>query len=89
MSKKPNNLLSLKKLLEEKVHTSLNHLEEFTRGLSITVDQSRFDILSVTRVDDANCLTRRFLNKKAGSAYRKLPRKLGLFSISLGKFKLN
>jgi len=90
MPKKRKNLLSFRKLLEKRVNASLSHLEEFTREFAVTVDRSQFDILSVTRVDDACCFTRRFINPtQVASTGCKHPGKLKLFSIRLGKLKLN
>jgi len=90
MARKHSKLLLLNKLLEKKVKTSLNHLEEFTRELAGTVDASQFDVLCITRVDDLTPYTRRFINDtQTPPVTDRKPQKSRRFALWSGKFKLN
>jgi len=64
MSKKRDDALKNKQLLEIKVSDGIANLEELTRSMAENIDFSTFDILSIKRTDGEEPYTRRYAHRK-------------------------
>ena len=90
MSKKRNNSLNKKKLLENKLSKGLINLEEYTRTMSDKIDFNSFDILSITRADSEQSYTRQYAHRKVDTqAYRIFADAIKVVPLHLFKYKLN
>jgi hypothetical protein len=90
MSKKHNNTLNNKKLLEIKVSDGLTNLEELTRSMVDNIDYNSFDILSVTRTDAEQPYTRQYAHRKVDTQPRSIASNLFCYLFpQFCKLKLN
>jgi hypothetical protein len=90
MSKKHNNTLINKQILEIKVNDGLTNLEELTRSMSENVDFNSFDILSITRTDAEQTYTRQYAHRKVDTQAHRITSSFFCYLFpQLCKLKLN